>query len=352
MVYIFAFLFGLVGIAAFCGGVLLNFSVLLSGSTDYDEYRPVTDWLGVWFLIFFAQCFLMMPIEVFFDLWYLKLSDWLKWPIFIAFIIAAMQFLGNLGMYNKARYKWKMVISYMILMFLTACSICVILNLLLNDHLSDMSYILLGGVVAYVYSPLYFGLINSYSRRNRLLAKKINELNSSVRKAIQITERYLTSGEYTKKSYNTVRKNLNKIIKRRGIYKTFQPHFEEDRIVLNTVALMSKLGSKDVLQKYEEFKRKLEQKNTFRLLKKAKKEPNINELRDFNVLLSVVLEQNKKEIKELLSSCRNEWSLYNKYNVLQKIYKKYVCLSIIIFIFLAGLLLYTYPSYLSGICYD
>ena len=256
--------------------------------------------------------------------------------ISVVFMMIALIVLTSI----KIRYIYtnnKIILYYCIFAVLVSLIASMFVNIILNNYIWKVFSIipLLIGILSFVVSVILFTYLNSVDRKNRILREYITRINARIKSAMLIAENFLNENNVdnlNKRKYNKLRKNANKYLTKKSAYKTFQPVFEEDKIVLKTVALFKTLSCKALEDKYKQYKKFFITTNQFKLLQRANRkavpEFIINETKEFAVLLSGVLKNNESEIQSL-SVKREHILLYKKYNVFQyeKVKKKYIVLS-------------------------
>ena len=178
--------------------------------------------------------------------------------ISVVFMMIALIVLTSI----KIRYIYtnnKIILYYCIFAVLVSLIASMFVNIILNNYIWKVFSIipLLIGILSFVVSVILFTYLNSVDRKNRILREYITRINARIKSAMLIAENFLNENNVdnlNKRKYNKLRKNANKYLTKKSAYKTFQPVFEEDKIVLKTVALFKTLSCKALEDKYKQYK--------------------------------------------------------------------------------------------------
>lgn len=243
------------------------------------------------------------------------------------------------NLYEHAKNDSKILLPHSIMALGISCLIYFLINIALNNYIGESSHVFLVALGIFIFVLLYFIPYesNRIHRLNKKLLKKINNINKQINKVISKIE-VLRSENLTKRKYNKARRKINKSLSAKNIYRTFQPVFNEDESVLKVIKLMDSVSEAKLEHSYNNHKMLFYKENAFRLLGKVKTNDSMNScdvyLKNFSELLNGTIENNNLEIKNIVSSEKND-VLYKKYHLAFKessVMKKLILFDMLIFI--------------------
>lgn len=332
-------------------GSLIGFGFLVklfvnAMTENLDENNfitPLLFWTGSFFVAaFIVQCgyWFMADCTAFLDdiVSYEELDDFnfiikLKYS-FICAITFSLSFTTMMA--YKIYKKNKIILYYGIFALISSVFIGTLINLVFKN--APLLLTITVDIVIFIVVIVYFEKYDSSSRKNKLLIKHINNINSRIKNSINVVKEFFTDYKtvgFKKSKYNKYRRRANKYISKNHLYKTFQAKFDDDVKVLKIISLFDYVGNQQLKIAYKTHKKILEKENTFRLLEKASKNKSVEiiiaDTKEFLILLEAVVQNNCNEIVCLSDSEENK-RLYNKYGVFQteQIRGKFIFLSTIV----------------------
>lgn len=233
----------------------------------------------------------------------------------------------------------KILLPYVVMSLGISCLIYFLINIGLNNYIGESVLLIFIAVGVLIFILIYFISYNANRIQilNKKCLKKINNINKQINKVISKIE-VLRSENLTKRKYNKARRKINKSLSAKNIYRTFQPVFNEDESVLKVIKLMDSVSEAKLEHSYNNHKMLFYKENAFRLLGKVKTNDSMDScdvyLKNFSELLKGTIENNNLEIKNIVSSEKND-VLYKKYHLAFKessVMKKLILFDMLIFI--------------------